>query len=129
MSQAETPMAPPIRLLLVDDEREYVKVLSKRLARRRFDVTFALTGSDAIRAMRKQDFDIVVLYLKLTDMDGIEDALLGRPVVDDPRARNALEKAKLGRPIIDGLVRNWYPGQSLESLLAENHRLLSGGDR
>ena len=61
-----------IRLLLVDDEEGYVNVLSNRFAKRNIDVTKALSGSEAIQALRKQDFDVALLDLKMEDMDGLE---------------------------------------------------------
>ncbi len=61
-----------IRLLLVDDEKGFADILSKRLSKRNFEVTTALSGAEALQALRKADFDIVVLDLKMEDMDGIE---------------------------------------------------------
>lgn len=61
-----------IKLLLVDDEAAYVKILSKRLTKRNFDVTLAFSGTQGIQAARKEDFDVAVLDLKMEDMDGIE---------------------------------------------------------
>ena len=61
-----------IRLLLVDDEEGYVNVLSNRLAKRGLEVFKACSGSEAILTLRKQDFDVAVLDLKMEDMDGIE---------------------------------------------------------
>ncbi len=61
-----------IRLLLIDDEEGYVNVLANRLENRHFQVTKAYGGNDAIQAVRKQDFDVAVLDLKMEDMDGIE---------------------------------------------------------
>ncbi len=62
----------PIRLLLIDDETVYLDVLSNRLIRRGFDVVKARSGTEAIQILRKQDFDVAVLDLKMEDMDGIE---------------------------------------------------------
>lgn len=62
----------PIRVLLVDDEVGYLEVLSKRLRLRGFDISTARSGAEAIRAVRKQDFDAAVLDLKMEDMDGID---------------------------------------------------------
>ena len=62
----------PIRLLLVDDEEGFVNVLTKRMARRNINVTVALSGTEGIQALRKNDFDVAVLDLKMEDMDGIE---------------------------------------------------------
>jgi DNA-binding NtrC family response regulator len=62
----------PIRLLLVDDEEGYVNVLANRMALRGVDVSKAYNGSEAIRILRKNDFDVAVLDLKMEDMDGLE---------------------------------------------------------
>jgi DNA-binding NtrC family response regulator len=61
-----------IRLILIDDEVGFTTVMAKRLARRGLDVTSAFSGSEAIKAMRKAEFDVAVLDLKMEDMDGIE---------------------------------------------------------
>jgi DNA-binding NtrC family response regulator len=65
-------MPNTIKVLLVDDEVGFVDVLSKRLSKRGMDVTAAYSGTTAIQTLRKQDFDVAVLDLKLEDMDGIE---------------------------------------------------------
>jgi len=61
-----------IKLLLVDDEEGFVNVIANRMSKRGIDTTKALSGTDAIQALRKQDFDVAVLDLKMEDMDGIE---------------------------------------------------------
>lgn len=61
-----------IKLLLVDDEEGYVNVLSNRMAKRNIEVTKALSGTAGIQALRKGDFDVAVVDLKMEDMDGIE---------------------------------------------------------
>ncbi|PIE66899.1 MAG: two-component system response regulator [Deltaproteobacteria bacterium] len=62
----------PIRLLLVDDEKGFVDVLSKRLGKRNIHTSRAFSGSQGIQLLRRKDFDVAVLDLKLEDMDGIE---------------------------------------------------------
>ena len=62
----------PLRLLLVDDEKAFVDILSKRIKRRHIDVTKAYSGAEAIQALRDRQFDVAVLDLKMEDMDGIE---------------------------------------------------------
>lgn len=61
-----------IRLLLVDDEEAFVNVLAKRLARRDIAVTVAFNGTEALRLLRHNDFDVAVVDLKMEGMDGIE---------------------------------------------------------
>ena len=70
--EKETALSKRIRLLLVDDEKSFVKVLSKRMDRRNIDVSVAYSGTEAIQALRKVDFDVAVLDLKMEDMDGLE---------------------------------------------------------
>jgi DNA-binding NtrC family response regulator len=62
----------PIRLLLIDDEKGFVATLSKRLAKRNIQATQAYSGREGIQAMRRQEFDVAVLDLKMQDMDGLE---------------------------------------------------------
>ena len=72
MSVKERAQTDPIRLLIVDDEVGFVNILTKRLSRRNMEVTSAYTGTEAIQILRKQDFDVAVLDLKMEEMDGIE---------------------------------------------------------
>lgn len=61
-----------IKVLLVDDEVGFANILTKRLSKRNMDVTPVYTGIEAVQIIRKQDFDVAVLDLKMEDMDGIE---------------------------------------------------------
>jgi DNA-binding NtrC family response regulator len=72
MTGLHSHMEAPVHILLVDDEIPYVKVLSNRLAKRNIIAAKAYSGNEAIQVLRKQDFDVVVLDLKLEDMNGIE---------------------------------------------------------
>jgi DNA-binding NtrC family response regulator len=65
-------LAEPLKLLLVDDEVDYVNVLANRLCKRNVRVTKAYSGTEAVRALRWQNFDVAVLDLKMEDMDGLE---------------------------------------------------------
>ena len=61
-----------IKVLLIDDEVGFADILAKRLNKRNMDVTPVYTGIEAVQIIRKQDFDVAVLDLKMEDMDGIE---------------------------------------------------------
>ena len=67
-----TEPSSPLRLLLVDDETGYLEVLSKRLTKRGVQVTAVRSGTQAIQILRKNDFDVAVVDLKMEDMDGLE---------------------------------------------------------
>jgi DNA-binding NtrC family response regulator len=83
MKEKEDHSPVPVRLLLVDDEKGFVEVISKRMSRRNIQVTRALNGTEGIRALRGQDFDVAVLDLKMEDMDGIEVLKIFKKIVPD----------------------------------------------
>jgi DNA-binding NtrC family response regulator len=59
------------KILLVDDEVVFTNNMSKLLANRGYRVTAVNSGDAAIRAMEEENFDVVVLDLKMPGMDGI----------------------------------------------------------
>lgn len=61
-----------IDVLLIDDEKGYLNVLANRLSKRFVNAAKAFSGTEALRILRKKDFDVVVLDLKMEDLDGIE---------------------------------------------------------
>ena len=63
---------PADRVLLVDDEVEFVETLAERMRARGLDVHIANNGGEAIRAVAGNDFDAVVLDLAMPGLDGIE---------------------------------------------------------
>jgi DNA-binding NtrC family response regulator len=61
-----------IRVLIVDDEEEFVQSLSERLTIRDFDVTTSLSGEDALKKLKGYNFDLVILDVAMPGMTGIE---------------------------------------------------------
>lgn len=61
-----------------------------------------------------------VIFPTAAERRVIGAALLRRPVVEHPLAKNAVEAARLARPKFPVLTRNWYPGQRIEHLLEMN---------
>lgn len=61
-----------IKLLLVDDEKDFVDVLSDRLEVRGFDVKTALSGEEALKWIYAAEFDVVLLDVMLPGDNGIE---------------------------------------------------------
>lgn len=59
------------KILLVDDEVVFTNNMSKLLTTRGYRVTAVNNGDNAIRALEEEDFDVVVLDLKMPGMDGI----------------------------------------------------------
>lgn len=61
-----------MHILMVDDETEFLELMTKRLGRRNFEVTTAASGPAAIEAVSRGTFDVVVLDVRMPGMDGIE---------------------------------------------------------
>ena len=61
-----------VKVLLVDDEEGYVNVLANRLTRRGIYVRKTYSGTEAVQVLRKEEFNVAILDLKMEDMDGIE---------------------------------------------------------
>lgn len=59
------------RILLVDDETDVTRILSKRLGRRGFECVVANNGQEALDAMQQEPFQIVVMDVKMPVMDGM----------------------------------------------------------
>jgi two-component system OmpR family response regulator len=60
------------RVLVVDDEDDFRNTLIKRLETRKVPVTGAAGGDEALALLKDQDFDVVVLDVKMPGKDGIE---------------------------------------------------------
>lgn len=65
-------MAEKIRLLIVDDEIEFLSALGERLEMRDFDVRLAGGGREALEICGNESFDLAVVDLKMPGMDGTE---------------------------------------------------------
>ena len=59
------------KILLVDDEVVFTTNMSKLLVNRGYRVTAVNSGDAAIDALEEEDFDIVLLDLRMPGMDGI----------------------------------------------------------
>ncbi len=59
-------------ILLVDDEEEFLKVLSERLESRGMKVDTSTTGESAIEKAKARGFDAIVVDLAMPGVDGME---------------------------------------------------------
>ncbi|MCG6958250.1 MAG: response regulator [Gemmatimonadetes bacterium] len=60
------------KVLLVDDEKDFVEVLAERLEARGLHVDTALTGLSAIVKAEETRYDAILLDMAMPGMDGIE---------------------------------------------------------
>ena len=113
------------RILLVDDEVVFTQNMSKLLTNRGYRVTAVNSGDSAIRELEEEDFDVIVLDLKMPGMDGITTLkeikklglftetliLTGHGSID-----TALEATKIGA--YDYLTKPFSVGELLARIMA-----------
>ncbi|MDL1958112.1 MAG: response regulator [Deltaproteobacteria bacterium] len=62
----------PSKVLLVDDEREFVQTLSERLIMREMGSAVTYDGESALKLVSKDEPEVMILDLKMPGIDGIE---------------------------------------------------------
>jgi CheY-like chemotaxis protein len=62
----------PAKVLLVDDEREFVQTLSERLIMRDMGSAVAYDGESALTMVKEDEPEVMILDLKMPGIDGIE---------------------------------------------------------
>ena len=65
-------VAPPVSVLVVEDAPEFRQILEAALEREGYDVTFAVTGEEALEIAQEVDPTVVVLDVVLPGIDGVE---------------------------------------------------------
>jgi DNA-binding NtrC family response regulator len=60
------------KVLLVDDEADFLATLAERLESRGLKVNTANSGEDAVAKVDNQSFDLIVLDLAMPGIDGLE---------------------------------------------------------
>ncbi len=60
-----------VKVLIVDDEENFVELLAERLEARGFLVRTALNGSDAVSIVGSEDIDVVLLDVMMPGKDGV----------------------------------------------------------
>ena len=71
----------PARILVVDDEAHIVQVVAIKLRNAGLEVETASDGEEALAALRREWFDLVVTDLQMPVMSGVE---LARAMAADP---------------------------------------------
>lgn len=61
-----------VRVLLVDDEKEFVETLAERLEARDYAVATALSGDEALDYLRAKEADVVILDVLMPGLSGID---------------------------------------------------------
>ena len=61
-----------LRILVVDDEEDFLETLIIRLKKRNIDPTGCRSGEEALETMRDESFDVVILDVRMPGMNGLE---------------------------------------------------------
>jgi len=95
----------PTKVLLVDDEKDFVEMLSLRLQEMGEKLKTAHSGQECLDVLKENDIDVVILDIKMPGMDGIEtlkEIKKGYPLVEvimltgHGTTESAVEGMKLG---------------------------------
>ena len=60
------------RVLIIDDEVDFVETIVKRLRDRGLDAEGALSGPEGLQLLDNKEFDVIILDVKMPKMNGIE---------------------------------------------------------
>ena len=60
------------RILIVDDETDFLEIMAERMSTRGVEVSTAPSAQDALRQVEEGNFDAVILDLKMPEVDGLE---------------------------------------------------------
>ena len=60
------------KVLLVDDEKDFLEVMSERMQARDMNVTTTTSPQEALQKVQEESYDAVILDLMMPEMDGLE---------------------------------------------------------
>src|SRR6185503_2933962 len=86
-------MSDKIRILVLDDDGAHAEAASESLARSGYDCTVATSGTEGLRLIEKDGFDVVLTDLVMRDHSGIE----------------IVRKVKAASPETEVIVMTGYP--------------------
>ena len=74
LARVDTEEAPPDeqRILIIDDDRNHAEVTSDALEMVGYDCSVATSGQEGLEAMRRQQYDLILTDLVMSDVDGME---------------------------------------------------------
>jgi DNA-binding NtrC family response regulator len=92
-------MSRKIRVMVVDDDAVLRKLVSDQIARMGFDSTPAASGEEALAALSKSDFDVVLLDIRMPGLGGLETLREARKLEDAPEVIMLTADTSLGTGI------------------------------
>lgn len=77
-------MADPLRILVVDDERDTLDLIDLTLKTAGYDIHLANSGEESLNMIRNGDFDLVLLDIMMPDMSGFDVLRTLKGEMQDP---------------------------------------------
>jgi len=62
----------PAKVLIVDDERDFLDIMAERLGARNIEVSTATSAEDALQMVLTESYDAVIMDLMMPEMDGFK---------------------------------------------------------
>src|SRR2546421_953667 len=89
-------MSRKIRVMVVDDDGVLRRLVSDQIARMGFDSTPAATGGEALAALAKSDYDVVLLDIRMPGLSGLDTLREIRKIEDAPEVIMLTADTSLG---------------------------------
>ena len=62
----------PAKVLIIDDEKDFLDIMAERMEARRMDVSTATSAEDALEMVQKESYDAIIMDLMMPEMDGFK---------------------------------------------------------
>ncbi|MBF0113110.1 MAG: response regulator [Desulfamplus sp.] len=60
------------KILLIDDETEFLEIMSERMQNRGMDVTTVASPKEALKKVKEESYDAILVDLMMPEMDGLQ---------------------------------------------------------
>ncbi|MBI4488926.1 MAG: response regulator [Deltaproteobacteria bacterium] len=88
------------RILAIDDEENFLTLLSRILGKEGYEVRTALTGEEALKLLGQEPFEVALIDIRMAPMDGL----------------SLLDHIKRRHPCIKAIVVTAYPSSESRML-------------
>lgn len=61
-----------LKVLIVDDEKEFLNIIAERIAARGMDVSTASSAEDALNMIEEKSYDVVIMDFMMPGLDGFK---------------------------------------------------------
>ena len=62
----------PAKVLIVDDEKDFLDIMAERLRARGVEVSTTISAENALKMVLKETYDVVIMDLMMPEMDGFK---------------------------------------------------------